>query len=95
MADQTTAEDDLAQRLAHNDGWLHNDDSWERAGRGLRKDYLGLARETLTVLGGPTEAQQRAAELDAEARELRRQRDRYRDAWRAACHGRAKLRGKA
>ncbi|MGW7726265.1 hypothetical protein ACWGJ6_23385 [Streptomyces canus] len=39
----------------------------------------------LAVLGGPTEAQQQAAALDAEVGELRRQRDRYRDAWHAAC----------
>jgi hypothetical protein len=85
VTDPTQAVDDLARRLAHNDGWLHDDGDWERANRDLRKDYLDLARETLTVLGGSTEAQQRAAALDAEVRELRRQRDRYRDAWHAAC----------
>lgn len=90
MAD--TAETDLARRLAHNDGWLIDDDSWERANPDLRRDYLGLARETLAVTGGPTEAQQRAAALDAEVRELKRQRDRYREAWRSACRGRTKSR---
>lgn len=84
MAD-SPAETRLAQRLAHNHGWLDGDDSWERAPRSLRKDYLELARETLAVTGGPTEAQQEAAALAAEVRELRRQRDRYRDAWRSAC----------
>ena len=85
MADTTQAEADLAQRLAHNDGWLTDDDSWGRADPSLRKDYLDLARVTLAVTGGPTETQRRAAALDAEVRELRRQRDRYRDAWRSAC----------
>lgn len=75
----------LARRLAHNDGWLPDEDSWGRVGPSLRKDYLDLARDTFAVLGGPTEAQQQVAALDAEVRELRRQRDRYRDAWRNAC----------
>lgn len=81
----TTAEEHLARRLAHNDGWLHDDTDWERMKRDLRRDYLGLARETLAVLGGPTEAQQQVAALAAEVRELTRQRDRYRSAWHAAC----------
>ncbi|MEU0207388.1 hypothetical protein [Streptomyces canus] len=89
MADQTTAEEHLARRLAHNDGWLIDDDSWERANPDLRRDYLSLARETFAVLGGPTEAQQQVAALAAEVRGLTRQRDRYRDAWHAAC-GRAR-----
>lgn len=71
----------LARRLADNDGWLIDDDSWERANRDLRKDYRDLARATLAVTGGPTEAQRQVAALDAEVRELRRQRDRYREAW--------------
>lgn len=75
----------LARHLADNDGWLPDDGDWERANRELRKDYLDLARTTLAVLGGPTEAQQQVAALDAEVRELRRQRDRYRDAWHNAC----------
>lgn len=91
MAD-TQAESLLARRLADNDGWLIDDDSWERANRDLRKDYLDLARTTLAVLGGPTEAQQQVAALDAEVRELRRQRDRYRDAWHNASHGRQRAR---
>lgn len=84
MAD-TQMESLLARRLADNDGWLIDDGDWERANRDLRKDYLDLARTTLAVLGGPTEAQQQVAALDAEVRELRRQRDRYRDAWHNAC----------
>jgi hypothetical protein len=93
MSDASTpspAETLLARRLAHNDGWLHDDDAWEHVNPDLRKDYLDLARETLAVTGGPTETQQEAARLDAEVRELRRQRDRYRDAWHAACR-RARL----
>lgn len=81
----STAEEHLARRLAHNHGWLDDDSDWERKRPDLRKDYLDLARETLAVMGGPTEAQQQAATLAAEVRELRRQRDRYRDAWRSAC----------
>jgi len=80
----------LARRLAHNDGWLHDDDAWEHVNPDLRKDYLGLARETLAVTGGPTEAQREVALLDAEVRELTRQRDRYQEAWQAACR-RARL----
>lgn len=85
MADITQTETDLARRLAHNDGHLIDDSDWDHASRDLRKDYLDLARTTLTVLGGPTEAQQQVAALTAEVRELTRQRDRYRDAWRSAC----------
>jgi len=85
VSDPSPVETLLARRLAHNDGWLHDDDSWGHANPDLRKDYLALARETLAVTGGPTEAQQEAARLDAEVRELRRQRDRYRDAWHNAC----------
>jgi hypothetical protein len=81
----STAEEHLARRLAHNDGWLIDDDSWGRANPDLREDYLGLARETFAVLGGPSEAQEEAARLAVEVRELRRQRDRYRKAWRSAC----------
>ncbi|MEU9661887.1 hypothetical protein [Streptomyces chartreusis] len=79
------AEAHLARRLAHNDGWLTADDNWDRVSASMRKGYLDLARETFAVLGGPTEAQQQAAALDIEVRELRRERDRYRDAWRSAC----------
>lgn len=78
-------QNDLALRLAHNHGLIDSTDSWEGAGVALRKDYLDLARETLAVMGGPSEAQQEAARLAAEVRELRRQRDRYRDAWQSAC----------
>ncbi|MFG3170609.1 hypothetical protein [Streptomyces sp. NPDC048200] len=85
MPDRASAEALLARRLADNDGHLFDDGDWERASADLRKDYLALARTTLAVLGGPTEAQQQAAALDVEVRELRRQRDRYRKAWRAAC----------
>jgi hypothetical protein len=83
MADQT--EDDLAQRLAYDHGHLIDDGDWARTPADLRKDYRDLARATLAVLGGPTEAQQRAAALAVEVRELTRQRDRYRDAWLSAC----------
>lgn len=75
----------LARRLADNDGWLIDEDSWERVDRELRKDYRDLARDTFAVLGGPTEAQQQVAALAAQVRELTRQRDRYRDAWHLAC----------
>ena len=92
MADNTTAEELLALRLAHDHGHLIDDGDWERAPKSLRKDYRDLARATLAVLGGPTEAQQQAAALDAEVRELTRQRDRYRKAWRSACRDRAKSR---
>lgn len=85
MDDNTAAETHLAQRLAHNHGWLDDDSDWEHKRADLRKDYLDLARETLAVLGGPTKAQQEAAALAAEVRELKHQRDRYRDAWHNAC----------
>lgn len=88
------AETHLAQRLAHNHGWLIDDDSWDRAVPSLRKDYLELARETLAVTGGPTEAQQEAAALTAEVRELKRSRDRYRKAWLSARARVAKARRK-
>ena len=80
----STAEERLAIRLAHDHGHLIDDGDWERAPQSLRKDYRDLARATFAVLGGPTEAQQEVAALDAEVRELTRQRDRYRDAWHAA-----------
>ncbi|MFD4572074.1 hypothetical protein ACFWNK_01915 [Streptomyces sp. NPDC058417] len=82
----SSPEEDLARRLAHNDGWLDTDADWDRKRADLRKDYLDLARTTLAVLGGPSEAQQRAADLAAEVRELRRERDRYRAAWMNARH---------
>lgn len=86
MADDTTqAETHLARRLAHDHGHLIDDGDWDRAPKSLRSDYLALARATLTVLGGPTDTQQQAAALDAEVRALRRERDRYRDAWLSAC----------
>ena len=88
----TTVEEHLARRLAHHDGHLLDDDSWGRAPADLRKDYRDLARATLAVLGGPTEAQREAARLAAEVEELRRQRDRYRDAWLSASSGRARAR---
>lgn len=88
------AEEHLARRLAHDHGHLIDDGDWERAPADLRKDYRDLARATLAVLGGPTEAQQQAAALDAEVRKLRRQRDRYRDAWRSACRRRTRARAK-
>lgn len=75
----------LARRLAHDHGHLIDDGDWERAPADFRKDYRDLARTTLAVLGGPTEAQQEVARLAAEVRELRRQRDRYREAWHNAC----------
>lgn len=81
----SSPEEYLARRLAHNHGWLDDDSDWEHKRPDLRRDYLELARETLAVLGGPTEAQQEAARLAAEVRELRRQRDRYREAWQSAC----------
>ena len=83
--DPTPVETLLARRLAHNDGWLHAVDSWDGSNASLRKDYLDLARTTITVIGGPTEAQQQVAALTSEVRELRRQRDRYRQAWLNAC----------
>lgn len=88
----TAAEDRLAMRLAFKDGWLDDEDHWHEKARSLRQDYLDLARETLAVLGGPTEAQQEAARLAAEVRELRRERDRYRDAWLSACRRARRLR---
>ena len=90
MPDATQPETDLARRLAHNHGWLDDDNDWDHQRADLRKDYLDLARETLAVLGGPTEAQERAAALADQVRELTRQRDRYREAWRSACRRRAK-----
>jgi hypothetical protein len=88
----TIVEEQLARRLAYDHGHLMDDGDWERAPKSLRKDYRELARATLAVLGGPTEAQRQVAVLDAEVRELTRQRDRYRDAWRSACRGRARIR---
>lgn len=84
----------LAQRLADNDGWLIDSEDWEHAGTELRKDYLALARTTLTVTGGPTEEQRQVAALDAQVRELKRQRDRYKDAWHAACGRAVRLRNR-
>lgn len=81
----STAEEHLARRLAYDHGHLMDDDDWERTPADLRKDYRDLARATLAVTGGPTDAQQEAAALAAEVRELKRQRDRYRDAWRSSC----------
>ncbi|MET7944403.1 hypothetical protein [Streptomyces sp. NPDC005302] len=78
-------ENELARRLALDHGHLIDDGDWERAPADLRKDYQDLARATLAVLGGPTKAQQQAAALAVEVRELKRQRDRYRKAWRSAC----------
>ncbi|MBE4735740.1 hypothetical protein [Streptomyces caniscabiei] len=77
----------LALRLAYDHGHLldDGDGGWERTPADLRKDYRDLARATFAVLGGPTEAQQEAAALAVEVRELKRQRDRYREAWRSAC----------
>ncbi|MER6183070.1 hypothetical protein [Streptomyces sp. NPDC001652] len=80
-----TAEEHLARRLAHDHGHLIDDTDWEHTPKSLRRDYLALATATFAVLGGPTEAQQEAARLAAEVRELRRQRDRYREAWQSAC----------
>lgn len=88
----STPEEHLARRLAHDHGHLIDDGDWERAPKALRKDYRDLARATLAVLGGPTEAQQEAAALAAEVRELTRQRDRYREAWLSACRGRTRAR---
>jgi hypothetical protein len=88
----TSPEEYLARRLAFNDGWLDDDNDWGRKRADLRKDYLDLARTTLAVMGGPTEAQQEAAALAAEVRELKQQRDRYRAAWRSACRRAAKAR---
>lgn len=85
MADTTTVEEHLARRLAHDHGHLIDDGDWERAPKSLRKDYRDLARATLAVTGGPTEAQQEAAALAAEVRELTKQRDRYRACWLSAC----------
>lgn len=85
MADGTQVEEHLARRLAYNHGWLDDDSDWEHKRPDLRRDYLELARETFAVLGGPTDAQEEAARLAAEVRELRRQRDRYREAWLSAC----------
>lgn len=79
------AESLLARRLARNDGWLDAADSWDREPANLRKDYLTIAREALAAAGGPTQDLQQAAAVDAEVRELTRQRDRYREAWIAAC----------
>ncbi|MEW1565745.1 hypothetical protein AB0454_22500 [Streptomyces sp. NPDC093509] len=93
MTDEPTVTH-LARRLAHNDGHLIDDTDWEHASADLRKDYQDLARATLTVLGGPTDAQREVAVLDAEVRELTRQRDRYRDAWHAACTRAVRLRNR-
>ncbi|MGW0837495.1 hypothetical protein [Streptomyces prunicolor] len=82
----------MTDRLAHNDGHLIDDSDWDHASCDLRKDYLDLARTTLTVLSGPTEAQQQVAALTAEVWELTRQRDRYREAWRSASRGRSRAR---
>lgn len=80
----SAAEDRLAMRLAFKDGWLDDEDHWNEKVRSLRQDYLELARETLAIVGGPTKAQEEAAALAAEVRELRRQRNRYRKAWLSA-----------
>lgn len=87
MADHIAAVERLALRLAYDHGHPldDGDGGWERTPADLRKDYRALATATFAVLGGPTEAQEEAAALAAEVRELKRQRDQYRKAWRSAC----------
>lgn len=92
MTDNSAVEEHLARSLAYDHGHLIDDGDWERAPKALRKDYRDLARATLAVLGGPTEAQQEAAALAAEVRALTHQRDRYREAWRSACRRRVRAR---
>ena len=84
MADNPAVER-LALRLAYDHGHLLDDGGWERTPASLRKDYRDLARAAFAVRGGPTEAQEEAAALADEVRELKRQRDRYQEAWRSAC----------
>lgn len=85
-------EERLARHLAANDylvdGEAADDQWWASRLPKFREDYLAYAREVMAIVKGPTVAAQAIATLDAEIRELTRQRDRYREAWLSACRGR-------
>lgn len=85
-------EERLARHLADKDGWIIDDNSWEDAPASLRTQYRAMARELIVIVKGPTIAAQAIANMGAEIRELTKQRDRYREAWRSACRGRTKSR---
>jgi hypothetical protein len=78
-------EERVAALLADKDGWIVDEESWERAASSLRRQYLALAREVITLVKGPTLAAQAISNLGAEIRALTKERDRYRGAWRNAC----------
>jgi len=91
-------EERLARHLAANDYLVDDeaaDDAWwaSRLPK-FREDYRRYAREILGIVKGPTLAAQAITNMGAENRELTRQRNRYRDAWRSASRDRARLRRK-
>jgi hypothetical protein len=91
-------EERLARHLAANDylvdGEGADDEWWASRLPKFREDYLRYAREILAIVKGPTLAAQAITNMGADIRELTKQRDRYRKAWRSACHGRTQLRKK-
>jgi hypothetical protein len=91
-------EERLARHLAANDylvdGENADDAWWNSRLPEFREDYRRYAREVIGIVKGPTLAAQAITNLGAEIRELTRQRDRYREAWKAACHARTLLRRK-
>ena len=82
-------EERLARHLAATDylidGEAADDAWWASRLPKFREDYLAYAREIVTIVKGPTASAQAIANLNAEIRELKQQRDRYREAWRSAC----------
>lgn len=91
-------EERLARHLAANDclldGEAAGDEWWASRLPKFREDYLRYAREVIGIVKGPTLAAQAITNLGADIRALTRQRDRYRDAWKAACRSRTRLRRK-
>jgi hypothetical protein len=89
-------EERLARHLAATDylidGEAADDAWWASRLPKFREDYLAYAREVMEIVKGPTVAAQAFATLDAEVRELTRQRGRYREAWLSACRGRRRAR---
>jgi hypothetical protein len=86
-------EERLARHLAATDYLVDTeaatDEWWASRLPKFREDYLAYAREIVAIVKGPTGAARAMANLEAEIRELRQQRDRYREAWRSACRGRS------
>lgn len=89
-------EERLARHLAATDYLVDGEDAddawWNSRLPEFREDYLAYAREILGIVKGPTLAAQAITNLGAEIRELKRQRNRYREAWFSACAGRRRAR---